>query len=108
MAIDNENDLSNILLDDEFSMDSSILDRAPLYEVNKNHNRSMSKRPKPTLKCVVCNDKAFGKLNIFIFNIIFFTYSFILGYNFDAVSCESCKAFFRRNALRPPVSIFGF
>lgn len=30
--------------------------------------------------CLVCGDKA-------------------LGYNFNAVSCESCKAFFRRNAL---------
>ena len=27
----------------------------------------------------------------------------ILGYNFDAISCESCKAFFRRNALQPLV-----
>ncbi|CAG0888779.1 unnamed protein product [Cyprideis torosa] len=32
-------------------------------------------------KCVVCGDKA-------------------LGYNFNAVTCESCKAFFRRNALK--------
>lgn len=31
-------------------------------------------------KCGVCGDKA-------------------LGYNFNAVTCESCKAFFRRNAL---------
>ncbi|PAA77107.1 hypothetical protein BOX15_Mlig021298g1 [Macrostomum lignano] len=31
--------------------------------------------------CHVCGDKA-------------------LGYNFDAVTCESCKAFFRRNALK--------
>jgi nuclear receptor subfamily 1 group I len=30
--------------------------------------------------CGVCGDKA-------------------LGYNFNAVTCESCKAFFRRNAL---------
>lgn len=29
--------------------------------------------------CLVCGDKA-------------------LGYNFNAISCESCKAFFRRNA----------
>ena len=26
------------------------------------------------------------------------------GYNFDQISCESCKAFFRRNALRDMVS----
>jgi hypothetical protein len=26
-----------------------------------------------------------------------------LGYNFDAISCESCKSFFRRNALKDPV-----
>lgn len=36
--------------------------------------------------CGVCGDKA-------------------LGYNFNAVSCESCKAFFRRNALRNKVNI---
>ena len=28
-----------------------------------------------------------------------------LGYNFDGISCESCKAFFRRNALKIPVTI---
>lgn len=27
------------------------------------------------------------------------------GYNFDVVSCESCKSFFRRNALRTPVGL---
>lgn len=32
-------------------------------------------------KCTVCGDKA-------------------LGYNFDAITCESCKAFFRRNATK--------
>ncbi|XP_067928553.1 vitamin D3 receptor-like isoform X2 [Watersipora subatra] len=36
-------------------------------------------RPKEDKYCGVCGDKA-------------------LGYNFDAISCESCKAFFRRNA----------
>jgi len=35
--------------------------------------------------CGVCGDKA-------------------LGYNFDAISCESCKAFFRRNAPKGLVS----
>ena len=36
--------------------------------------------------CGVCGDRA-------------------LGYNFDAISCESCKAFFRRNALKGLVNI---
>ncbi len=36
------------------------------------------------LTCVVCGSPAHG-------------------YNFDAISCESCKAFFRRNALKDPV-----
>jgi len=36
--------------------------------------------------CGVCGDRA-------------------LGYNFDAISCESCKAFFRRNAPKGLVSI---
>lgn len=26
------------------------------------------------------------------------------GYNFDAITCESCKAFFRRNALKCQVN----
>lgn len=37
---------------------------------------SLSKKDKI---CLVCGDRA-------------------LGYNFNAISCESCKAFFRRNA----------
>ncbi|XP_059163808.1 nuclear hormone receptor HR96-like isoform X2 [Physella acuta] len=47
--------------------------------------REQKRRPKPKdgtmLFCGVCGDRA-------------------LGYNFDAISCESCKAFFRRNALK--------
>ncbi|CAF0726710.1 unnamed protein product [Adineta ricciae] len=39
-----------------------------------------SSRKKSDLSCVVCSGVAHG-------------------YNFDAISCESCKAFFRRNAL---------
>lgn len=47
--------------------------------------KEQKRRPKPKdgsqLLCGVCGDKA-------------------LGYNFDAVTCESCKAFFRRNATK--------
>ena len=51
--------------------------------------REQKRRPKPKdgtqLVCGVCGDKA-------------------LGYNFDAITCESCKAFFRRNALKTKVN----
>ncbi|XP_028028170.1 nuclear hormone receptor HR96 [Bombyx mandarina] len=49
---------------------------------NKTENVSQKKELPLNLQkiCLVCGDKA-------------------LGYNFNAISCESCKAFFRRNAL---------
>ena len=45
-----------------------------------------SRKNKEEKVCGVCGDKA-------------------LGFNFDAISCESCKAFFRRNAPKGLVSI---
>lgn len=46
---------------------------------NGSMEKAKQRRTKDDKQCAVCGDKA-------------------LGYNFDAVSCESCKAFFRRNA----------
>jgi len=46
---------------------------------------SVNRDSKESRVCGVCGDKA-------------------LGYNFDAISCESCKAFFRRNAPKGLVS----
>jgi len=43
----------------------------------------------PNLKCGVCGAPAYG-------------------YNFDQITCESCKAFFRRNALRDMVIKISF
>jgi hypothetical protein len=37
------------------------------------------------LICAICGDQA-------------------IGFNYDVLSCPSCKAFFRRNANQPPVS----
>lgn len=47
---------------------------------------SHKKTRNDSLTCVVCSSPAHG-------------------YNFDAISCESCKAFFRRNALKDPVRL---
>lgn len=49
-------------------------------ESNDNNNLKSGQRQSRGRTCQVCGDKA-------------------LGYNFNAVTCESCKAFFRRNAL---------
>lgn len=49
------------------------------------HSPVAKKARTGSLTCVVCGSVA-------------------LGYNFDAITCESCKAFFRRNALKDPVS----
>ncbi len=56
MATDIESDLSNTYLDDEHSMDSS-------HKMDQNHDKSIKKRSKPTMQCVVCGDHAFGKMN---------------------------------------------
>lgn len=54
---------------------------------NGSMEKAKQRRTKDDKQCAVCGDKA-------------------LGYNFDAVSCESCKAFFRRNAPKGLVSIW--
>ncbi len=41
----------------------------------------------PSLVCLVCGDVA-------------------RGWNFEVITCMSCKAFFRRNALRQSVSAY--
>lgn len=73
------------------------------------------KRDRNDLICVVCLAPAMGKkkydalhsISLIFFFLLHLTYfSFIfLGYNFDQITCESCKAFFRRNALNNAVSV---
>ncbi|CAF3687739.1 unnamed protein product [Rotaria socialis] len=57
----------------------SVSDMIDQYDVTMVNGENAKK--KKSLRCVVCSGRAFG-------------------YNFDQISCESCKAFFRRNALR--------
>ncbi|CAM4793234.1 unnamed protein product [Rotaria magnacalcarata] len=66
----------NAYLEDPNSSVSDMLDK---YDVTMMNSENV--KQKKNLRCVVCGGRAFG-------------------YNFDQISCESCKAFFRRNALR--------
>ena len=52
---------------------------------SSNGGGGRTRKQKEDKICGVCGDRA-------------------LGYNFDAISCESCKAFFRRNAPKSLVS----
>ncbi|CAF3186336.1 unnamed protein product [Rotaria socialis] len=53
------------------------------YALDTDQQRTTNIRRKPEyLTCSICGGSAHG-------------------YNFDAITCESCKAFFRRNALKP-------
>lgn len=86
------NTSSNMSLNDESMMqwsdDSCEPDSSTSTPGSKDVKKEQKRRPKPKdgtkLICRVCNDVA-------------------LGYNFDAITCESCKAFFRRNALKKKV-----
>lgn len=55
-------------------------------DVPQGASSNRRQRAMPTKTCRVCGDKA-------------------LAHNFDVISCESCKAFFRRNALRDKVRL---
>lgn len=66
-----------------------ILESDTDNRITEARSLSSSKRPQPiqpgTLTCVVCKSPANG-------------------YNFGVIACESCKTFFRRNALKTSVS----
>ena len=68
--------------------------------------QSSKKRYRSLLICTVCKGDAHCTYKTSCVAVNQFDSFFVrTGYNFDAISCESCKAFFRRNALKIPVSI---
>ena len=70
-------------------------------------NGTFRKRDRHDLICVVCHAPAMGNENktpSFVLNGLFYLCFVLLGYNFDQITCESCKAFFRRNALNNRVN----
>lgn len=64
------------------SCKSIILDTVD-EDIHITHTNQRKSKDGP-MNCVICGSTANG-------------------YNFDVISCESCKSFFRRNALRNPV-----
>jgi Zinc finger, C4 type (two domains) len=88
---------SSVMSECSFSDDSSQADASAdqSYGATSSGGGKMkrssltSKHGKGDKLCAVCGDKA-------------------LGCNFDAISCESCKAFFRRNAFKEMASYLHF
>ncbi len=66
------------------SCKSIILDTVD-EDIHITHTNQRKSKDGP-MNCVICGSTANG-------------------YNFDVISCESCKSFFRRNALRNPVGL---
>lgn len=64
---------------------SEELTTTTLLTTSRHQKRAAPAKDK---QCLVCGDKA-------------------LGYNFNALSCESCKAFFRRNAFKVSSTSFS-
>lgn len=71
MKTDFENDATIILLDNQSTIDSSS-EHNPSPEMNKNRNKSIVKRPRPILHCVVCGDNAFGRVNNYIPSYLYY------------------------------------
>ena len=76
------------LMPNKSRIDSYRTEESKSYQAASNDSAAQKKPPeasgsKNELLCVVCGASANG-------------------YNFDAITCESCKAFFRRNAFRNP------
>ncbi|XP_059154197.1 nuclear hormone receptor HR96-like [Physella acuta] len=87
---------SGMVSEDEMfasSTSNTIKAERPRVSTNDSDYSSSCTRRKVKLKdekvCGVCGDKA-------------------LGYNFNAITCESCKAFFRRNALKDKTMVCLF
>jgi hypothetical protein len=81
--IDENEDKDNQYFEDNFEDSDHNLNNTNTSNSNSANNLKL--KCKGELTCVVCGAPANG-------------------YNFDAITCESCKAFFRRNAFRPLVS----
>lgn len=79
------NDLNNFSHREDIPVHQRGAFQLPVNSKTEEYSQQTTKKEDTHLKCVVCESKANG-------------------YNFDAITCESCKAFFRRNAFKSVVS----